>query len=973
MAILSGAPTNKNDVITADFADDTINSGNGDDIVRGRHGDDFLNGGNGRDLVIGGADNDTVAGGNGDDVLFGDDADGAAAGGDDVLSGGNGDDILHGEGGNDALSGDAGSDVLVGGAGADTLDGGDDIDEADYRTSTSGVVVNLQSGSADDGFGNTDTLIAIEDARGSEFADILIGDAGANRLQGEGGNDILVGGDGNDILVGGRGNDTLDGGAGVDEADYSASPNGVFVNMSLYTFTGNVGLSDGNVVNVTVPAGFARDGHGGVGGTDTLVSIENLSGSGFRDFLVGNAGDNVVRAGDGDDTIIAWQGNDTLEGGGGNDFLNGLWGDDILDGGDLPGTGTDVDTASYEWNSPEGTPAGVTVNLATGIASDGFGGTDTLIDIEAVRGTNVADIIIGGNVANDNFERFEGRGGDDYFDGGSGFDEVSYQNAAGAVTVNLTAGTASGAEGNDTFVNIEAMRGSKFADVLIGDGNDNRFRGQGGADFIDGQGGVDEADYRSSPGSVVVNLSTGFASDGHGSFDALVSIESLRGSEFADTLTGDAGDNRIRGEGGNDVLTGLAGNDILEGSESAPGQFPDGDTVNYFGAPIGVYVNLALGIATDGFGGTDTLLGVERVRGTSFADTLIGGDPGNNDLTGSEQFEGRGGNDTIDGGAGNDWALYQNAGAPIHVDLALGTADDGEGGIDTLINIDRIRASSFADQIYGSDTSTGNERFEGRGGNDYIDGRGGLDAVEYRDSASAVTVDLALGTALRGLSEVDTFVNIEGVRGSSSGDHLYGSNNAPGTIEFFEGMAGNDIIDGRGGLDRVDYGQSTGAVSVNLSTGTASDGFGGTDTLAGIEDVRGSIFNDAITGDSGNNRLDGREGNDILVGGAGADIFGWSDGDQVGSGIPVDTIADFAPGEDVLRLGDLLDGENLDNLTDYLHFSYDGTSTTIDVKSQGASGAVDQKIVLLGADLMVSGGDSAIIANLVESGKLITD
>lgn len=973
MAIISGAPSNKNDVITADFADDIINSGNGDDIVRGGAGYDTLDGGNGRDVLLGGAGNDTIAGDNGDDILFGDDGDGALTGGDDFLSGGNGNDILVGEGGNDTLSGGAGKDILVGGAGADVLDGGGDVDEADYRTSASGVVVNLHSGSADDGFGTTDTLIAIENARGSQFADTLIGDAGANRLSGEGGDDILIGGDGDDVLAGGWGNDALDGGSGVDEADYSASPNGVFVNMSPFIFNGTVGLSNGAIVSVTVGPGLARDGYGGVGGTDTLTSIENLRGSDFRDFLVGNADDNLIRAGDGDDTLGAWQGNDTLLGGPGNDFLNGSWGNDILDGGDQRGTGTDVDTASYE---ARGEPAltAVYANLASGIAYDGLGGVDTLIDIEALRGTQFNDTFIGGNPTNDAFERFDGREGDDYFDGGSGFDEVYYLNASGAVTVNLTTGTASGAEGNDTFVNIEAMRGSNFSDVLIGDANDNRLRGERGADFMDGQGGIDEADYRSSPSGVNVNLSTGFASDGFGNFDTLVSIENLRGSESADTLIGDAGNNRLRGEGGNDFLVGGAGNDILEGGEPDPGQLPDFDTVDYFGAPSGVYVNLALGTATGGFGGTDTLLGIERVRGSDFSDTLIGGDPSNNVRTGSEQFEGRGGNDTIDGGTGNDWAIYQSASAPVHVDLALGMANDGEGGTDTLLNIDRIRGSSFGDLLYGSDTSAGNERFEGRGGNDYIDGRGGLDAVHYTDSATPVTVDLAAGRAWRGTGEVDTFLNVEGARGSSSADNLYGSDNAPGSIEFFEGMAGNDIIDGRGGFDRVDYGQSTSGVVVNLAGGTAFDGFGGTDTLIDVEGVNGSMFNDLITGNSADNTLAGREGNDILVGDAGADIFRWQSEDQGTEDAPaIDTIIDFGDPGDALLLSDLLEGENSSNLADYLHFSYDGANTTIDVRSQGAAGAVDQKIVLQGADLMVSGGDNAIIANLISSGKLITD
>jgi Ca2+-binding RTX toxin-like protein len=56
--------------------------------------------------------------------------------------------------------------------------------------------------------------------------------------------------------------------------------------------------------------------------------------------------------------------------------------------------------------------------------------------------------------------------------------------------------------------------------------------------------------------------------------------------------------------------------------------------------------------------------------------------------------------------------------------------------------------------------------------------------------------------------------------------------------------------------------RSKAGVVVNLATGTASDGYGGTDTLSGIENVRGSTFNDTLTGDANANWLEGGVGND---------------------------------------------------------------------------------------------------------------
>ena len=77
------------------------------------------------------------------------------------------------------------------------------------------MFVDLSVGIAQDGFGGTDTLVNIEQVRGSEFGDdTLIGDAGNNRLEGRDGNDTLIGGEGFDDLRGGSGDDTLDGSAG---------------------------------------------------------------------------------------------------------------------------------------------------------------------------------------------------------------------------------------------------------------------------------------------------------------------------------------------------------------------------------------------------------------------------------------------------------------------------------------------------------------------------------------------------------------------------------------------------------------------------------------------------------------------------------------------------------------------------------------------------------------------------------------
>ena len=172
----------------------------------------------------------TIVGTAGADVLRGTD-------GDDVLCGLGGNDLLIGSGGNDVLLGDAGNDVLQGGAGDDTIDGGTGTqDRVSYRDAAGGIVVNMgqlpnpawdgpAAGDANIGW---DTVIGVEAATASPFADTLVGSSrndsldglgGRDRINGYAGNDRLVGGTGADLLYGGTGTDALNGQANSDLCD----------------------------------------------------------------------------------------------------------------------------------------------------------------------------------------------------------------------------------------------------------------------------------------------------------------------------------------------------------------------------------------------------------------------------------------------------------------------------------------------------------------------------------------------------------------------------------------------------------------------------------------------------------------------------------------------------------------------------------------------------------------------------------
>jgi Ca2+-binding RTX toxin-like protein len=199
--------------------------------------------------------------------------------------------------GSDRLFGFDGNDTLIGGAGADALVGGFGNDTASYATAATGVVADLDNNTFGTGDARGDIYISIENLAGSAFDDILYGDHGNNRLSG---------GAGPDILVGEAGADTLDGGPGTDTAAYDASATGLRADLLM-------------------PATNTGDAAG-----DSYISIENLDGSSFDDFLYGDNKANTIGGNLYHDTP---SGNDWLYGRGGNDTLFGYDGDDSLDGG----------------------------------------------------------------------------------------------------------------------------------------------------------------------------------------------------------------------------------------------------------------------------------------------------------------------------------------------------------------------------------------------------------------------------------------------------------------------------------------------------------------------------------------------------------------------------------------------------------------------------------------------------------------
>jgi Ca2+-binding RTX toxin-like protein len=174
------------------------------------------------------------------------------------------------------------------------------------------VSVFLNRANQATGGSGTDSLSGIENLTGSAFADILRGD---------GGNNVLSGGLGDDALAGGAGNDTLSGSQGRDSALYNAA-----------------GMTTGVTVDLLITTAQNTGG----AGTDTLLAIEDLTGSSFADVLLGSGFANALRGGaegdlldgrGGNDALSGQTGNDTLLGGDGADKLLGDEGSDVLTGG----------------------------------------------------------------------------------------------------------------------------------------------------------------------------------------------------------------------------------------------------------------------------------------------------------------------------------------------------------------------------------------------------------------------------------------------------------------------------------------------------------------------------------------------------------------------------------------------------------------------------------------------------------------
>ena len=925
--------TNFNDTLIGDNNANILSGGEGDDILEGMGGSDALIGGNGNDTAsyvhaltgvaasltlglpgfssAGDAAGDTfssienMTGSNFSDILIGD----AAS---NILNGGDGDDVLEGLGG---------ADALIGGAGNNT---------ASYQRSADqggglGITASLLTPASNSGDALGDTYSQIQNLIGTAFDDVLVGDVNNNILTGGAGNDTLTGGLGVDQLYGGDGNDTLtDEGTGAYILDGGAG-NDIFTLTSTDAITGTV---TGGAGNDTLVWAYAAGGQridvnlqtGTVfyylnGGNRTLFSgIENVTVTGsntlyayadnFDNVITGGSGNDwvdyryavagvnanlvtgVVTGGSGNDILIAIDNlyagsafNDVLIGNAGDNWIRGYTGNDIIDGG------AGIDTWYIDWNGNSVTASLLSAgqNAAMGIVMTGDAAGDTISNIENIY-SSFGDSLFGNALANDLYGRglLEGFVGADNLRAAATSAIASYANAGNSylagqglttaaglgVTATLTTSFAvgpavfnSGDAAGDTYVSINNLTGSAFNDILIGNSLANTIDGGEGDDVLEGLvggdtfrggSGSDTVSYAHSTVGVTASLATPASNTNDAAGDNYSSIENLTGSNFNDNLFGDGNDN---------VLDGGLGTNLLNGG----GGF---DTASYLSATGAVTINLGTGSVT-GAGRTDTLVSIERVLGSSFADAITG-------TAGDDWIDGGEGADTINAAGGNDTISYVSATGGRTVVLNS-SSSDGK----VLSNFENIYGSTFGDVLTGD---AGNNIIEGGLGNDVLDGAGGIDTLSYALSTAAVSVNIS-GVAVAGVAANsatggegnDTLSNFENITGSAFNDVLIGDGNANvinggDGNDLIIGGAGADTLIGGNGIDTVSYTNTLAGVAVTINgAGTAGDANG--DVLSGFENLIGSGFDDVLTGDGGNNVIDGGAGNDIINAGGGIDTI----------------------------------------------------------------------------------------------------
>ncbi|GAB6142468.1 hypothetical protein JCM14076_31980 [Methylosoma difficile] len=743
---------------------------------------------------------------------------------------------------------------------SDYIDGRAGNDTVSYDSAIAAVTVNLATTVGQNTLGaGIDTLVNIENLKGSQFNDNLTGNAGANTLDGGLGIDVLSGGAGNDnYLVDNPLDQVVEAAAGGTDTvsstvDYMLAAN-IENLILLNNATNAIGNTSNNVItgnarNNILNGGTGQDTMIGLGGDDIYIADnindkadETSVGSSGVDtvlatvnYTLGNNVENLKLVGVtnlngtgniGDNVIFANYGNNTIDGVSGND------------------------TVSYQFGSTRG----VAVNLSLATAQNTLGsGTDTLVNIDNLIGSTFNDTLTGDANAN----KIDGGLGNDLISGGGGND------------------TLSGGFGDDTYI-----VGSTIGYTIVENG------GQG-TDTI--------------KTDVTYNLSA---------YASLANIENLTltgtnavngtGNAASNTLIGNSASNILTGQNGNDFLDGGTGADILLGGAGNDTYVIDdlADTIIENASEGSDTINASITYTISANVENLTLTGAAAINGTGNADanTITGNGADNvlNGGDGTDKLFGGLGNDTLDGGTGIDVLTGGDGNDSYYIDTSSDSVVENtkivagvtvQEGTDTIfssvtykianVNVENLTLTGSTNiNATGTDANNvvtgnaGNNILSGAGGNDTINGGDGKDTLDGGKGADTMRGNL--------------------------GDDLYIIDDA-GDRAIEAASEGFDTVQ-----SSVSY---TLAVNVEALALTATSVINGT----------GNAGNNMLTGNSANNVLSGLDGDDVLDGGAGTDKLTGGNGNDIFKFTAVtdtkvaapDIITDFIGGSDKINFANL--------------------------------------------------------------------
>ena len=531
-------------------------------------------------------------------------------GGDDTLTGTANTDIMYAFDGADSLDGAAGDDVLYGGDGSapatptftQQTGASNPFDGIDIGSEATPSFVDIDNdGDLDMFVGETSGVLNYYENTGSASSPTYT--LGTNPF---GSTD--VGADSNPTFV------DIDGDGDMDA--FVGEGSGVM------NYFENTGTASNAIFGSPVVGAFGLPDVG----DDSAPTFADIDNDGDMDLFVGESAGGVMNYYENTGTSSSA----SFAAGVTNPFgLTGQTADTEITFADLDGDGdldaiVGDDNGSLYYQENTGTASNPTFAAAVansfGLADIGHESSPTFADID---GDGDLDLIVG--EGNDDDDATAGDGTINYFEN----------------TTVRTGNTLNGGAGNDTLVSGTA------------------------ADVLDGGADTDTVDYSASNAAVTVNLDTGAGSGGYAAGDSYANIEDVIGSDYDDTLTGDANANVLEGGDGADSIDGGAGS----------------DTASYEGSASAVDVDLGTNTLSGGEAAGDSLTNIENVTGSDYNDTLTG--DGNANVldggAGADTLYGGAGDDTLFGGLGDDMA-YGGDGNDMFVFGAGDGSDSFDGG-----------------------------------------------------------------------------------------------------------------------------------------------------------------------------------------------------------------------------------------------------------------------------------------------------